>query len=140
MLKKRWLIGSVFAALMVFAVTGGVIMAQEDSNSTRTGFAARVASILGLETDTVEDAMEQARTEMFNQQLDANLTAMVESGRITQDQADEYKEWIESRPEGAFGAHDGFGKRGFKRGIGGRDGRMHPWKMKDFDGGDGDDA
>ena len=106
-------------------------------DSAKTGFAARVATILGLETDKVEDAMEQAKKEMFSEQLDAKLAAMVENGSITQEQADEYKEWVESRPEGAFGDRNGFGKFG-KRGFGGRHGKMHPWKMKEY--GDGDDA
>ena len=38
---------------------------------------------------------------------------MVASGRITQEQADEYKTWIESRPQGAFESFGEFGKRGF---------------------------
>ncbi len=136
-MKKRWLIGSVLAALMVFAITGGVIMAQETSDSKRSGFAARVADILGLEADTVEDAMEQAKKEMFEEHLDAKLAAMVSSGRITQEQADEYRAWIESKPDGAFGGHRGFGKfgkRGFKRGFGDRDGKMHPWKNDSDEG------
>ena len=110
MTRKRWLIGTVLAALMALGIAGGVVLAQEaDEDSMMKSFAGRVAEILGLEETRVQDAMDQARQEMFSERLQEKLDKMVESGRITQEQADEYKAWIESRPDGEF-KH--FGKRG----------------------------
>ena len=110
MTRKRWLIGTVLAALMALGIAGGVVLAQEaDEDSMMKSFAGRVAEILGLEETRVQDAMDQARQEMFSERLQTKLDRMVESGRITQEQADEYKAWVESRPDGAF-KH--FGKRG----------------------------
>ena len=75
-------------------------------------FAARVADILGLDETTVQDAIDQARAEMQEEALQAKLDRLVENGHMTQEQADEYKTWIESKPEGLspkmFG---GFGKK-----------------------------
>ena len=120
MTRRRWLIGTVLAALMALGIAGGVVLAQEaDGDSALKSFAGRVAEILGIEETRVQDAMDQARQEMFSERLQTKLDKMVESGRITQEQADEYKAWIESRPDGAFkkfgkrGHHDG---RGFHRG------------------------
>ena len=81
----------------------------EDADSLARNFASRVAEILGIEETRVQEAMDQARQEMLSERLQDWLDKMVESGRITQEQADEYKAWIESRPDGAF-KH--FGKRG----------------------------
>ena len=67
--------------------------------------------------------MEQAKQELAEEALDAKLDALVENGTITQEQADEYKSWIESKPDflesiekpghHKFGDRDG-GKRWFK--------------------------
>ena len=124
MTRKRWFIGTVVAALMALGIAGGAVMAQEgDGDSPISSFASRVAEILGIEETRVQDAMDQARREMFSERLQAWLDEMVESGRITQEQADEYKTWIESRPEGAF---EHFGKRGFRgRGFHGDWDRHH---------------
>ena len=116
MKKRYWLTGTIVAAVMLLGIMGGVAMAQEtddeDGDSTKQTFAARVADILDLDETTVQDAMDQAREEMREEALQAKLDWLVENGHITQEQADEYEEWIESRPEGLspkmFG---GFGKK-----------------------------
>ena len=110
MTRRRWLIGTVLAALMALGIAGGVVLAQEaDEDSMMKSFAGRVAEILGLEETRVQDAIDQARQEMFSERLQEKLDKMVESGRITREQADEYKAWVESQPDGAFKK---FGKRG----------------------------
>ena len=105
-MKWRWLIGGAVAAAAVVVVTlaaaGGAIMAQESEGkeSRFSAFASRVASILGLEADDVEDAMEQAKEELADEALDDKLAMMVEKGMFTQQQADDWKAWMEARPEG----------------------------------------
>ena len=127
MRKRYWLTGTIVAAVMVLGIMGGVAMAQEtsdeDGDSEKKSFAARVADILGLDETTVQDAIDQARAEMQEEALQAKLDWLVENGHMTQDQADEYKTWIESKPEGLsprmFG---GFGKKHHRfggRGSGG---------------------
>ena len=53
MRKRYWLTGTIVAAVMVLGIMGGVAMAQEtsdeDGDSERQSFAARVADILGLD-------------------------------------------------------------------------------------------
>ena len=101
-MKWRWLIGGVAAAVVMLGVAGGAIMAQQSDGeeSRMSAFASKVASILGLEADDVEDAMEQAREELADEALADKLDELVEKGTITQEQADEYESWIESRPDG----------------------------------------
>ena len=118
-MRKRWIVVSVVMAALAIALTGGAIMAQ-DEDSSKT-FAGRVAEILGLEEDTVSDAMQQAKEEMRDEALKAKLDALVADGTMTQEDADAYLEWLESRPDVDFGG----GGRGFhgKRGFG----RKHGW-------------
>lgn len=106
MKKWRWLIGGVattaVVAVVMLAAAGGAIMAQEDEGkqSRFSAFAAKVAGILGLDADEVEDAMEQAKQELADEALDDKLAMMVEKGMLTQQQADDWKAWMEAKPEG----------------------------------------
>ena len=104
-MRKGWIFVALTVGALALALTGGAALAQSsdsDGDSRKGKFAERVASILGLESSQVEDAMKQARTELRDEWLQAKLDAMVESGKITQEQADEYKAWVEAKPEGAF--------------------------------------
>ena len=117
-MKKRWLFIPIVAGVVALAIMGGTALAQsgdESADSPWSGFTSRVASILGLDEATVQGAMNQAREEIQNEALRARLDYQVEQGWITQEQADEFAEWHQSRPEGLF-PRGGFGGRGFHRG------------------------
>ena len=120
MKRGRWFIGSLIAVVMTLTIAGGAVLAQEsggDGDSPLKSFAARVAGILGLDETQVQDALDQATAEIRDERLQQKLDSLVESGRLTQEQADEYSEWAQARPEGLspkFG-HQGrglFGGRG----------------------------
>ena len=126
-MRKRWLIIPAVVVALAVALVGGVVLAGGVGDGGKgkfgersgEGFVARVASILGLGEDTVSDAMEQAKQEMYAERLEAWLDEMVEAGKITQAQADEYKDWLENRPEGlgplegkGFGGHHKFRGKG----------------------------
>ena len=121
-MKKKWLFIPVLAGMLMLALVGGTAFSQSengDESSPLSSFASRVASILGLDEATVQDAMDQARQEMREEALQAKLNFQVEQGLITQEQADEYYEWYQARPEDLPRAW--FGGRGF-----GKSGR-HGW-------------
>lgn len=128
-MRKRWLVIPVVVLSLAVALVGGAVLAEgtgddgasDVSDGSSKGFAARVAGILGLEEDTVADAIEQARQEMHDDRVEAWLDNMVELGKITQEQADDYQDWLDDRPEGldqswgrGFGGHHGFHGRGLK--------------------------
>jgi hypothetical protein len=83
-----------------------------------------VATILGLDETDVQDAFDQAGREMEDDALHRSLDRKVERGRLTQEQADEYEGWYQSRPESLSPrpSFRGFGHRGFFGGrmMGGR--------------------
>lgn len=128
-MRKRWMITSFLVGLLTVGVAGGAVLANEhEDGSPITGFAARVAGILGIDQAQVEEAFQQALKEMADERLQAKLEAQVEAGRITQEQADEYIEWYQSRPDDGIGIGQGsrFGGHGFfKRGRGFRGGFGH---------------
>ena len=119
MRKLRIIIPLVIAIVAVAAIGFSVALAQEnergDSNASR--LAAKVAEILGLDTAVVDDAIKQARRELRDEAGQKKLNALVEKGRLTQEQADEYLNWIQSKPEGipAIGKQS-FGKMGHHKG------------------------
>ena len=116
--KRRWLYAFLLTGLLVIGITGGAVLAHgggENGDSPVKSFASRVAGILGLDESQVQDAFKQARAEMQDEALQAKLDKMVEKGRLTQEEADEYKEWYDSRPDTLT---PGFGGRKFHFGQG----------------------
>jgi hypothetical protein len=121
-MNKKWLIVPIVTGVLALAVIGGTALAQgtsQNSSAPRKTFAGRVAAILGLDEAKVQSAMDQARKEMADEALKTRLDAAVKSGRITQQQADDYYRWFQSRPQGiapggklgAFG-HPWMGRHG----------------------------
>ncbi len=101
---KKLAVGLAAAILVVLGVAGGTVLAQSaDEDGEKKSFAERVAEILGLDSETVEDAMKQARSEMQEERTDALLDKAVEAEKITQEEADAYSGWLDDRPEGVGG-------------------------------------
>ena len=125
MTKRRWIVTAA-VGLLIVGVTGGTLMAQGgDDNGDAAeskSFTARVAEILGLETETVEDAYAQAKRDMFDERVREKLDEAVEKGLIDQAKADEIVEWLAERPDEIpswlmGGGYDkGGGKKGFRGG------------------------
>ena len=113
MTMKRWLILPAVAGLAAVAALGGIAAA---GSGDRGETGSRVAEILELDEETVTDAFKQAMQQQFDEALQAKLDKLVEAGRITQEQADEFEAWIDERPEGV--PLLGFGKQGFRNGGG----------------------
>ena len=118
MKRKRWFVVSLMAAVMAVGITTGVVMAQgsgdPEGDSPFKSFVSRVAEILGIDEAQVQEAIDQAAREIQDERLQQKLDRLVESGRLTQEQAVEYRDWIQSRPEGlsprfGFRRFGGFG-------------------------------
>ena len=102
-MKKLWVV--IPLALTVVAITAisfSVAFAEGDGDGdSNTGIlATKVAEILGLDAAVVGDAIKQAREELKDEVIKEKLTGLVEEGRMTQQQAGEYLEWIQLKPEG----------------------------------------
>ncbi len=125
-LKRRWAIIAVVAVvvLVLTGVIGGLVSAQTPTPSTTPTptetpkaadeFLARVAEILGIEQADLEAAVKQAARETLDERVQYRLDKLVEQGKLTQEQADEYLDWWQSRPDVPLGwnACPGPGLRG----------------------------
>jgi hypothetical protein len=103
--KKKWVLLALLAAILILVagIIGGVAYAQA-GNSTSSGNSSktlmgRVAAILGIDQQTLESAFNQAQKEMRSEELDNRLKSLVDEGKLTQEQADQYKQWWQSRPD-----------------------------------------
>jgi len=119
--RKKLILIAVLVALVLAGIVAGIALAQTGSTADNSGksLADRVAAILGIDQQKVEDAFNQAQRDMQNEALDNYLKGMVEQGKMTQSQADQYKTWWQSRPDvpvdfgikgpGRLGGRGGFG-------------------------------
>ena len=131
MLKKRWVYALILTGILAVGVSGGVIFAQsdgEDEKSPVQTFTARVATILGIEEATLEDAITQARRDMADEALQLKMDVAVEKGLITREDADAYIEWYKARPESLQNGHRIIKYRGHSRGFRGGHSGWFTWK------------
>ena len=111
--KLRIILPIAIAVVAVTTISLSVVLAQENErgDSSASRLTAKVAEILGLDAAEVDDAINQARRELRDEAIHKKLDALVENGRLTQEQADEHLNRLQPRPEGipAIGKHF-FGK------------------------------
>ena len=108
---------------------GGVAFAQTGSEDTTQPEARhealldRVSAIyqentgVAIDSEALRDAFAQAQSEMRAEALQNHLQSLVDEGTITEEEADQYLEWWQSKPDVPVG----FGLRGPGgfRGMGG---------------------
>ena len=81
---------------------------QEAQQAALDDFAGRVAATLGTDADATADAIQQVAGEMRSESLEAKLQDAVDDGRMTEEQAQEYRD--EAASGGWYGK--GFGFKG----------------------------
>ena len=127
--SKKFILVALVATLVLVGATATVAFAQSGQQSSAKTLVARVAQILGIEEPKVQNAFDQAQKEMQEEALDSRLKSAVEQGKMTQEQADNYKKWWQSKP--ATPELDAWQKaqpdvplfgKGFGKGFGGRGG------------------
>ena len=133
--RKKFVIIAL-ATVLVVGSTVGVVLAtdngEEQESPARDGYPAlleRVCAIYEENTGTpidpeaLKDAFAQAQSEMQAEVMQNRLQNLVEQGEITQEQADQYLEWWQSRPDVPIGfgfrGHGGFRAMGGPHGWGG---------------------
>ena len=105
-MKKFLLVGLLVVVALVGTI-GGVAFADDEDTAvttTTSPLLERVAEILGVDVATLEDAVAQARSEMQLEARQTILDRLVEEGVITQEEADEYGEWLNDCPNLELGS------------------------------------
>lgn len=125
--RKKFIFAAILAAMILVVGIGGVVLAADngDDNQTETKRGALVDRALeiyeeqtgvAIDKDVLKDAFTQAKGELRDEALQNRLDNLVADGVITQEEADEYLEWWQSKPD----ISNGFGLRGHGRiGMGG---------------------
>jgi|GEM_PF-1406993 len=113
--SKKFIIIAVLTILVLGGTLGGVAIAQADNqNNTTTPTATATANVSSLldkvaemyKNDTgvtidpqaLQKAITEARKALSEEALDNYLQKLVSEGKITQDQADQFKTWWDSKP------------------------------------------
>jgi hypothetical protein len=118
MRKRKWFIPVVVASiLLIGGITGGVVAAANSSSSDTTAgnqtqatnrhrvLLDRACVIyeeqtgVAIDSEQLKDALDQARSELREEALESRLQNLVDEGEITQEEADQYLEWWQSRPD-----------------------------------------
>jgi len=99
--RKKFIVVALLAAVVLVGSTAGVVLAQTENgdDSQPKTLLARVAEKLGINQQELEDAFAEAQSEMRDEALDSRLQNLVKEGKITQEEADQYKAWQQARPD-----------------------------------------
>ncbi len=105
---RKVITGVLVAAMALTALLVGTVSADDEdiTPGPQDSILARVAELLNIDQDDLEAAFTQAREEQREERQaemeaarEAQMQKLVDQGIITQKQADEWNEWMESRPE-----------------------------------------
>lgn len=107
---KKFIVIAVIVAVLLAGGIAGIALAKSNSGSSVNAptsqatsdngtLMARVAQILGIDQSTLQNAFDQAQKDMASQAMQNRLNSLVQQGKITQDQANQYEQWYQSRPD-----------------------------------------
>ncbi|MCX7911585.1 MAG: hypothetical protein N2506_01275 [Dehalococcoidales bacterium] len=107
---KRFIIIAAILTIVIGATIGGVAIAQANDDTSsqisaeKPTFLERVAQIYekntgtAIDADELQKAIDEARQAMKDEALDRYLDTLIEQGKITEEQAEAYKNWLKAKP------------------------------------------
>ncbi len=115
MRKRKWFIPVVLSIVVIGGIAGGVMVAADDNSGAinqQSQLADRYQELLdracaiyqentgvAMDSEELKAALQQAQGELQEQALESRLQDLVESGQMTEQEADQYLEWWQSRPD-----------------------------------------
>ena len=117
-LSKRFVVvTALVGVLVVGGITGAVVLADdgdaagaaEQTQARGEAFLEKVCQIyeeqtgVALDQEALKEAAIQARDETRGEALQTYLDRLVEEGILTQEEADEYLDWWQAKPDVAIG-------------------------------------
>ncbi|MGB5924948.1 MAG: hypothetical protein WBH01_02515 [Dehalococcoidia bacterium] len=115
MRKRKWFIPVVLSIVLIGGIAGGVMVAADDSSSNvdqQSELSDRHQALLdracaiyqenigvAIDPEQLKDALDQARSKLQEEALESRLQNLVEDGKMTQEEANQYLEWWQSRPD-----------------------------------------
>jgi hypothetical protein len=115
MRKHKWFIPVVLSIVLMGGIVGGVLVAADDSASNvdqQSQPSGRYQALLdracaiyqentgvAIDSEELKDALDQAQDELQQEALESRLQNLVNEDKMTQEEADQYLEWWQSRPD-----------------------------------------
>jgi len=112
MWRSKKFIAIVLAAVLLVGGTVGVVLAADNGDEDGSLPEARPEALLDrvcaiyqentgndIDPEALKDAFAQASSEMRTEAFQSRLQNLVDQGKITQEQADQYLEWWQARPD-----------------------------------------
>ncbi|MDA1035639.1 MAG: hypothetical protein O3B65_02010 [Chloroflexi bacterium] len=96
-MKKTRIVVVMSAGLLALAALGGTAFAHWGPGNAEATYE-KIAEGLGQDQETVSDAFGLASDEARDEAIAAKLAHLVESGALTQAEADEIQAWYDSAP------------------------------------------
>ena len=134
--SKKFILIALLATVVLVGSTSGIVLAADNGGGSQPeakygALLERVCEIyqektgVTIDQEALKDAFAQAQSEMHTEAMGTWLESLVEEGKITQKQADDYLEWQKAMPED-MPFKFGFGGRGRFRGMRGARGFLGP--------------
>ena len=118
-MRKLWIVLPilvVLAAVSVIGLTAVFAQADEEGGSGPSKLAVKVAVILGIDATEVDTAIKQATMELRDEFVQKKLDDLVSEGKLTQQQADEKLNSVQSMPSRTLAIGKNFlGEKAHKR-------------------------
>ena len=123
--SKKFIVAAVMAVVLVGSISGVALATDNGDDSQpeaeRGAMLERVCEIyqentgMAIDSQALSDAFAQAQNEMHETAMETRLQKLIDEGEITQEEADQYLEWWEAKPDVSigFGSHGHGGMRGF---------------------------
>ena len=109
--NRKYILITVLSIAVAVGIVTGVVFAQSDNGgdiepkAQHEALLDRVCEIyeentgVAIDPQALQDAFIKACRELRDEALSNRLQKLVDEGTITQEQADQYLEWWESRPD-----------------------------------------
>lgn len=109
--SKKFILTVLLTVVVLGGILGGVAVARaddENTNPTPTGSTSlldKVAEIyeqktnVAIDSEKLQEAFNEARIALANDARDQFLQKLVEDGKISQEQLDEFEKWLAERPD-----------------------------------------
>lgn len=136
--NKKALIITLASVAAIIGITSGSVLAQgENEDPPQAGeqqeaVLERICEIyeantgVAIDPEELQNACAEAREEIMEEAMADRLANMVENGIMTQEEADQYLEWLEARPDMPMPGMHNFQ---FAPGSPGRGGMMGQFRM-----------
>ena len=115
-LKKKFILIGLLTLMVLGGTLGGIAVAQANDNGSNivnqadnttriSALLAKVATIYqqntgeAINADELAKAFTQAMKETFNDAMNNYLDKLVENGKITQDEANQFEAWLDAKPD-----------------------------------------